>query len=150
MRYSRKNLLNLYSHMVKDETSSVEIIGCLKLEFEEFMYLSGSTKASRKMQKIYDEAQELLREGNGGAEKTEFFKTPGPSKNNTQISSACTVKSQEKKEEKSSENRTFPNSKLLKARKKVSIAALIFSLRFLEKISLLKVINLIVLYMITL
>ena len=102
MRYSRKNLLNLYFHMVKDETSSVEIIGCLKLEFEEFMYLSGSTKASRKMQKIYGEAQELLREENGGAEKTEFFKTPVPSKNNTQISSACTVKSQEKIEEKSS------------------------------------------------
>ena len=102
MRYSRKNLLNLYSHMVNDETSSVEIIGCLKLELEEFMYLSGSTKVSRKMQKIYDEAQELLCEGNEETKKPEFFKNPVPSKNNKQISTGCTVKSQEKKEEKSS------------------------------------------------
>ena len=102
LRYSRKNLLNLYSHMVKDETSSIAVIGCLRLELEEFMYLSGSTKASKKMQKIYNEAQEFLSEVNGEAKKTEFFKIPVPSKNNEQISSGCTVKSQEKKEEKSS------------------------------------------------
>jgi replication factor C large subunit len=102
MRYSRKNLLNIYSRMVKDEIFSVEIIGCLRLELEEYMYLSGSTKVSRKMQKIYDEAQKFLHEENGEAKKTEFFKTSVSSKNNKQISSCCRVKSQEKKEEKSS------------------------------------------------
>ena len=79
MRYSRNNLLELYSHMLKDEESAVEITAGLGLELEELIYLSGSTKASKKLQKIYDEAQELLLERKEESEEMEFFKTPAPS-----------------------------------------------------------------------
>jgi replication factor C large subunit len=101
MRYSRNNLMDLYSCMVKDEASAIEITAGLGLELEELMYLSGSTKVSKKLQKIYDEAQELLREGKEGTEENEFFKTPVPSGNNKQIPFDFKVQTPEKNEGKS-------------------------------------------------
>jgi replication factor C large subunit len=113
MRYSRNNLLELYSRMVKDETSAIEITAGLGLELEELIYLSGSIKASKKLQKIYDEAQELIRGGSEEKEEKEFFKTPIPSGNDKQIPSDCTVKPPDKKGGESpgkSETSNFQNS----------------------------------------
>ena len=98
IRYSRNRLLEIYSRMIKDERAAVEITADLGLELEELMYLSGSTKASKKLQKIYDEAQELFHEGGEKAEEVEFFKTPAPSGNEKQMPPDCTVKSPEKKD----------------------------------------------------
>ncbi len=98
IRYSRNRLMELYSRMIKDERAAIEITADLGLELEELMYLSGSTKASKKLQKIYDEAQELFREGSEEAEEVEFFKTPAPSGNDKQIPPGCTIKPQEKKD----------------------------------------------------
>ncbi len=100
MRYSRSQLLELYSQMLKDERTAIEITAGLKLELEELIYLSGSTKASKKLQKIYDEAQELLREGSEETEE-EFFKTPASSDNNKQIFPDATAKPQEIKDRES-------------------------------------------------
>jgi len=113
MRYSRNNLLELYSRMVKDETSAIEITAGLGLELEELIYLSGSIKASKKLQKIYDEAQEFLRGGSEEKEGMEFFKIPIPSGNDKQIPSGCTVKPLDKKGGESpgkSETSNFQNS----------------------------------------
>jgi replication factor C large subunit len=74
MRYSRSCLLEIYSRMIKDERAAIEVTADLRLELEELMYLSGSTKVSKKLQKIYDEAQELLLEGRK-EEEIDFFKT---------------------------------------------------------------------------
>ncbi len=79
MRYSRNNLLELYSLMLKNEESAIEITAGLGLELEELIYLSGSTKASKKLQKIYDRAQELLLEGKE-SDGTEFFRLLPPQK----------------------------------------------------------------------
>jgi replication factor C large subunit len=98
IRYSRNHLLELYSSMIKDERAAIEITAGLGLELEELMYISGSTKASKKLQKIYDEAQELFREGREDAEDVEFFKTPAPSGNDRQIPPGCTIKPEEKKD----------------------------------------------------
>ncbi len=102
MRYSRNNLLELYSRMLKDEESAIEITAGLGLELEELMYLSGSTKASKKLQKIYDEAQEMLLEGKEESEETEFFKTPALSGNHKEASSGSAVKTPEEKDGESS------------------------------------------------
>jgi replication factor C large subunit len=92
IRYSRNNLLELYSRMVKNEESAVKITAGLGLELEELMYLSGSTKPSKKLQKIYEKAQELL------IDKTEeeFFKIP-PSEKNENMTSNCEIKASEEK-----------------------------------------------------
>lgn len=97
MRYSRNNLLELYSRMLKDEKTAIEITAELGLELEELVYLSGSTKASKKLQKIYDQAQELLLRGKQETDKTEFFKIPSPSGNDKGVTSGCAVSTPEEK-----------------------------------------------------
>ncbi|AKB37243.1 Replication factor C large subunit [Methanosarcina siciliae C2J] len=84
MHYSRNNLLEFYSRMLKDEESAVEVTANLRLELEELMYLTGSTKASKKLQKIYDEAQKLLEEGKDETADPDFFKAPVPAVDNKQ------------------------------------------------------------------
>ncbi len=74
MRYSRNQLLEFYSLMVKEGSDAAEITAKLGLELEELIYLFGSTKVNKKLQKIYDEAQELLVEYKEGNE--EFFTVP--------------------------------------------------------------------------
>jgi hypothetical protein len=70
------------------------------------MYLSGSTKPGKKLQKIYDEAQELYRTGSDESREVEFFKTPAPSPaisvNEKQISPGSTAKPSETEDRKSS------------------------------------------------
>lgn len=104
MRYSRNNLLELYSRIIKDETAAIEITAGLELELEELIYLSGSTKPSKKLQKIYDEAQELLRERREEAQETAFFKSSVSSENGGQVASCFTVQLQEEKDGKVSDN----------------------------------------------
>jgi replication factor C large subunit len=93
IRYSRNSLLELYSRMVKDEGSAIEITAGLGLELEELMYLSGSTKPSKKLQKIYDKAKEL------GSEETEegFFKNPVISEDKRERTPECAAKPSEEK-----------------------------------------------------
>jgi len=111
MRYSRNNLLELYSRMLKNEESAIEITAGLGLELEELIYLSGSTKASKKLQKIYDRAQELLLEGNEESDGTEFFRALAPSGNNKEDPSGFLVKASKEKAGKHSERLEVPNSR---------------------------------------
>lgn len=118
MRYSRNNLLEIYSRMLKEEESAVEITAGLELELEELVYLSGSTKASKKIQKIYDRAQELILEGKEESDEVEFFSTPSPSDDNKEIPSGCAVKTPEEKAGNSSEKPEESGSKTSHGRQK--------------------------------
>jgi len=91
MHYSRNNLLGFYSRMLKDEESAIEVTANLGLELEELMYLSGSAKPSKKLQKIYDEAQKLLEESKDKTEEPDFFKAPAPAVDNKQKTLSCPV-----------------------------------------------------------
>lgn len=117
MRYSRNNLLELYSRMLKDEKTAIEITAKLGLELEELVYLSGSTKASKKLQKIYDQAQELLLKGKQGTD-TEFFKVPSSSSNDKEVPSGCAVKIPEEKTGKTTEKPERPDSRTSQGRQK--------------------------------
>lgn len=115
IRYSRNNLLELYSSMLKDEESAIEITAGLGLELEELIYLSGSTKASKKLQKIYDRAQELLLEGKEESDGTEFFRAPDSSGDSKELPSDFVVTTREEKagksSGKSSEKSAVPDSR---------------------------------------
>ncbi|AKB51917.1 Replication factor C large subunit [Methanosarcina barkeri str. Wiesmoor] len=111
MRYSRNNLLELYSRMLKNEESAIEITAGLGLELEELIYLSGSTKASKKLQKIYERAQELLLEGNEESDGAEFFRTPAPPGNSKEDLSVFSVNNSVEKDGKHSERLEVPNSR---------------------------------------
>jgi len=99
MHHSRNHLLGLYSRMLKEEESAVEVTANLGLELEELMYLTGSAKASKKLQKIYDEAQKLLEESKDKTEDPDFFKVPAPAADNKQRTLSCPVIIQEEEEE---------------------------------------------------
>jgi len=99
MHYSRNNLLGFYSRMLKDEESAIEVTANLGLELEELMYLSGSTKASKKLQKIYDDAQKLLDERRVQIEEPEFFKAPFPAVDDKQKTLSCPVRISEDEKE---------------------------------------------------
>jgi replication factor C large subunit len=111
IRYSRNHLLELYSRMITDEIAAIEITAGLGLELEELMYLSGSTKASKKLQKIYDEAQELFLADGEEAEEIEFFKTPAQSGNDKQMPSICITRPEEKKDGESPGKSETSNSR---------------------------------------
>ncbi|HEY3360939.1 MAG TPA: replication factor C large subunit [Methanosarcina sp.] len=119
MRYSRNNLLELYSHMLKDEDSAIEVTASLGLELEELIYLSESTKASKKLQKIYDRAQELLLEGKGKTNETEFFRASTPAGNDKEVSSGYAVKTPEKKNVRTSEKSRASDSRLSQGGQKI-------------------------------
>lgn len=96
MHYSRNALLGFYALMLKDEAKAIEVTANLGLELEELMYLSGSAKASKKLQKIYDEAQQLLDKKRANAGEPDFFKAPAPAVDDKQTTLHCPVTIPEK------------------------------------------------------
>ncbi len=109
MHYSRNNLLGFYALMLKDEEYAVEVTANLGLELEELTYLSGSAKASKKLQNIYDEAQKLLDKKGENAEEPDFFKLPAPSVDDKQTTLNCPVDISEKEPEGSAGNPKTPD-----------------------------------------
>lgn len=108
MHYSRNNLLGFYSILLKDEASAVELTANLGLELEELMYLSGSAKVSKKLQKIYDEAQNLLETKRDRTEEQDFFKAPAPAADDKQATLHCPVNIPEKEGDASAEKPESP------------------------------------------
>lgn len=74
MHYSRSNLLGFYSLMLNDKTYATDITTELGFELDELVYLSGNSKPSKKIQKIYDDAQARLQIGKTEKESSKFFK----------------------------------------------------------------------------
>lgn len=74
MHYSRSNLLGLYSLMLNDKAYATNLTAELGLELEELIYLSGNGKPSKKIQKIYDDAQALLQLGSKEEKESSKFK----------------------------------------------------------------------------
>jgi replication factor C large subunit len=91
MHYSRNNLSGFYALMLKDEASAAEVTANLGLELEELMYLSGSAKASKKLQKIYDDAQKLIETKKDNSEEHNFFKAHAPEIDDKQTTLHCPV-----------------------------------------------------------
>jgi replication factor C large subunit len=58
MRYSRTDLAHLYGRMLKEEDYAVDVAVNLDLTVDEIVYLTGGKKVTKKVQKVYDLAQE--------------------------------------------------------------------------------------------
>lgn len=101
MHYSRNNLLGFYALMLKDEVYAIEVTANLELELEELMYLSGSTKVSKKLQRIHDEAQKLLDTKREKDEESDFFKAPAPAEEDKQTTLDYSINTLEKEPEDS-------------------------------------------------
>lgn len=59
MRYANSKLMEIYSILLHNPQYAPEIIATLDLELEELIFIIGATKVTKKIQKMYDEAQIL-------------------------------------------------------------------------------------------
>jgi replication factor C large subunit len=108
MHYSRNNLSGFYALMLKDEASAVEVTANLGFELEELMYLSGSSKASKKLQKIYDDAQKLLDVKKDKEAEQILFKVSAPEIDEKQKTLHCPANTPDKEPEDSAGKTATP------------------------------------------
>ncbi|SFM20021.1 replication factor C large subunit [Methanolobus profundi] len=58
MRYSRLEVAGLYSRLLQQDDYATDVVATLGLDIDEFLYMMGAKKVTKKLQKVYDEAQE--------------------------------------------------------------------------------------------
>jgi replication factor C large subunit len=74
MRYSGTEILGVYSNLLEDQDYAPEVVAELGLDLDELIFMAGAGKVTKKIQKIYDNAQEI-RKYRGETEVT-FFRVP--------------------------------------------------------------------------
>ncbi|WP_340818692.1 replication factor C large subunit [Methanolobus sp. WCC4] len=72
MRYSRLEVAGMYSRLLHQDEYATDVIATLGLDLDEFLYLVGAKKVTKKLQAVYDEAQEK-RQHIFPADEPEFF-----------------------------------------------------------------------------
>ncbi|MBC7085846.1 MAG: replication factor C large subunit [Methanomethylovorans sp.] len=70
MRYSGSDILFVYSILLQDQNYAPAIVAELGLDLDELIFITGAPKVTKKLQKIYDDAQELIK---GKSEKEIAF-----------------------------------------------------------------------------
>ncbi|WP_406662426.1 replication factor C large subunit [Methanolobus sp. ZRKC3] len=74
MSYSRLGLASIYSQMLEDGSYAPGVVANLGLDQDELVHMSGSSKLTKKLQAIYDEAQNMRKDRPDG--DVEFFVVP--------------------------------------------------------------------------
>ncbi len=59
MRYSRLEVAGMYSRLLKTDIYAPDVVATLGLEMDELLYMVGSRKTTKKLQSVYDKAQEI-------------------------------------------------------------------------------------------
>ncbi|MEZ5333808.1 MAG: replication factor C large subunit [Methanolobus sp.] len=86
MRYSRLEVAGLYSRLLQDGAYDSDVIAVLGLEMDEFLYMMGARKVTKKLQSVYDEAQEKRNEFFPSYEPEFFVKKTVAKKDPSQLS----------------------------------------------------------------
>lgn len=74
MRYSGSEIASIYSILLEDQDYAPAVIAELELDLDELIFLTGASKVTKKIQKIYDDAQQLRK--NKNETEVVFFKLP--------------------------------------------------------------------------
>ncbi|WP_370576094.1 replication factor C large subunit [Methanomethylovorans sp.] len=74
MRYSGTEIASIYSILLEDQDYAPTVIAELGLDLDELIFMTGASKVTKKLQKMYDAAQEL-RKDKRETEVT-FFRVP--------------------------------------------------------------------------
>ncbi|MDW7731715.1 MAG: replication factor C large subunit [Methanolobus sp.] len=86
MKYSRMELTSIYSTLLDDDDYAVDVVAALNLDIDEMVQMKGSKKLTKKLQEIYDNAQQLRP---NTSSEVEFFTKPAekaPKKGPDQLS----------------------------------------------------------------
>ncbi len=62
MRYSSTEIAGIYSILIEDPDYAAIVVAKLGLDLDELVFLTGASKVTKKLQKIYDSAQELRKD----------------------------------------------------------------------------------------
>ncbi|WP_406656978.1 replication factor C large subunit [Methanolobus sp. ZRKC2] len=73
MKYSRMELNSVYSTLLEDDDYAVDVVATLGLDADELVQMKGSKKLTKKLQEIYDRAQQLRPDTSSDVE---FFGKP--------------------------------------------------------------------------
>lgn len=74
MRYSSNEIASIYSILLEDPDYAVAVVAELGLDMDELVFIAGATKVTKKLQKIYDDAQELRKDQREN--EVTFFRVP--------------------------------------------------------------------------
>ena len=80
MRYAGTDIAFMYSILLEDQEYAPAVVAELGLDLDELVFLTGASKVTKKLQKIYDDAQELRKEK--GETEVTFFKVKEKQTNN--------------------------------------------------------------------
>ncbi|WP_214045690.1 replication factor C large subunit [Methanomethylovorans sp.] len=62
MRYAGTDIASIYSVLLEDRDYAPAVVAELQLDLDELAFMAGASKVTKKLQKIYDDAQELRKE----------------------------------------------------------------------------------------
>ncbi len=110
MKYSRMGLTPIYSSLLDDDDYAVDVVAALNLSVDELVQLKGSKKVTKKIQKIYDAAQQLRPETVPGIEFSGRPVEKAPKKRPDQLS-LDSIKSPETKTESKAEGEPFSDER---------------------------------------
>ena len=86
MRYSRLEVAGLYSKLMHQDEYVTDVIAMLGLDLDEFLYMMGAKKVTKKLQAIYDEAQAKRQHIVPSDEPAFFVERSVPKKDPSQLS----------------------------------------------------------------
>ncbi|WP_406671438.1 replication factor C large subunit [Methanolobus sp. ZRKC4] len=86
MRYSRLEVAGLYTKLLETDDYAIDVVATLGLEMDELLYLMGAKKVTKKIQAIYDGAQELRKNVFSSDEPVFFVEKKSPKKDPSQLS----------------------------------------------------------------
>lgn len=74
MRYSGSEIACIYSILLEDQDYAPAVVAELELDIDELIFLTGASKITKRIQKIYDDAQQLRK--NKVETEVVFFRAP--------------------------------------------------------------------------
>jgi replication factor C large subunit len=86
MRYSRLEVAGMYSRLIQEEEYAADVVAVLGLDLDEMLHLLGAKKVTKKLQALYDDAQNK-RQAFIPTDEPEFFvQKSAPKKDPSQLS----------------------------------------------------------------
>lgn len=86
MRYSRLEVAGMYSRLVQKEDYAADVVATLGLDMDELLYIAGTKKVTKKLQAVYDAAQDMRQAFASVDEPAFFVERSAPKKDPSQLS----------------------------------------------------------------
>lgn len=120
MRYAATDIACIYSVLLEDQEYAPSVVAELELDLDELIFMTGASKITKKIQKVYDDAQKL-RKDKGETEVT-FFRVPdkqSPAVDKKQTNLADIITAEQKGTEEKENNIEFSQKNETKTRPQV-------------------------------